>query len=322
MCAWMRNSINPTLMSTIEGQPCMVHTGPFANIAVGQSSIIADRLGLKMFDYHVTDSGFGTDIGFEKFWNVKCRLSGLTPSVSVLTVTIRALKTHGGGPPVVPGRPLAEEYRRENLDLVEKGLPNLMHHLATVKKSGVPVVVCINAFETDTPAEIDLVRRRVEQGGAPCVLSRHWREGGDGALDLADAVLDACREEVNFRYLYPQEMPLRQRVDVIAREVYGAAGVEWTTEAEAKARYLEADPAVSDFATVMVKTHLSLSPDPNLKGVPKDWVLPVHDILVSSGAKFLCPITGAINLMPGTGSDPAFRRIDVDVLPGHVTGVF
>ena len=323
MCAWMRNAINPTLMSTIEGQPCMVHAGPFANIAIGQSSIMGDRLGLKMFDYHVTESGFGADIGFEKFWNVKCRLSGLTPGVSVITVTVRALKMHGGGPAVVPGRSLAEEYRREDLALLEKGLPNLLHHLLTVRKSGVPAVVCINAYETDTLEEINLIRRYVEEAGAPCVLSRHWREGGEGALELADAVIEASREEVDFKFLYPQEAPLRQRVELIAKEVYGASGVEWSAHARAKAKSLEAEPAFADFATVMVKTHLSLSHDPNLKGVPKDWVLPIHDILVATGAKFLCPLAGGtISLMPGTGSDPAFRRIDVDVDTGQVTGLF
>ncbi|MCG9968295.1 formate--tetrahydrofolate ligase [Pelotomaculum terephthalicicum JT] len=322
MCAWMSNSINPTLMSTVEHQPCMVHAGPFANIAVGQSSIIADRIGLKMFDYHVTESGFGADIGFEKFWNVKCRLSGLVPSVSVVTATIRALKMHGGGPRVVPGRPLAEEYRKENLSLLEKGIPNLLHHINTVKKAGIKPVVCINAYGTDTKEEFNMVRRYAEQAGARCALSRHWRAGGEGALELADAVIDACNEEVDFKFLYPREMPLRQRVEAIAREVYGAEGVAWAAEAEAKAKKLEADPVMSDYATVMVKTHLSLSHDPELKGVPKDWVLPVHDILVFAGARFLCPVTGSISLMPGTGSNPAFRRIDVNVNTGKVTGLF
>ncbi|OPY56710.1 MAG: Formate--tetrahydrofolate ligase [Pelotomaculum sp. PtaU1.Bin035] len=322
MCAWMRSAINPTLMCTVEQQPCMVHAGPFANIAVGQSSIIADRIGLKMFDYHVTESGFGVDIGFEKFWNVKCRLSGLTPNVSVITATIRALKMHGGGPGVAPGRALAEEYRTENLELLEKGIPNLLHHLATVIKAGVNPVVCINAFSTDTKDEIAMVRRYVEQSGARCVLSRHWLEGGDGALELADAVIDACNDKVDFKFLYPLEMPLRQRVEIIAREVYGADGVAWTPEAEAKAKMLEADPLMRDYATMMVKTHLSLTHNPELKGVPRGWVLPVHDVLIFAGAKFLCPVTGAISLMPGTGSDPAFRRVDVDVNTGKVTGLF
>lgn len=322
MCAWMRNAINPTLMSTVEQQPCMVHTGPFANIAVGQSSIIADRIGLKMFDYHVTESGFGADIGFEKFWNVKCRLSGLVPSVSVITATIRALKMHGGGPRVVPGRALAEEYRKENLGLLEKGLPNLLHHIGTVKQAGVTPVVCINAFDTDTKDEIAMVRRYAEQAGVRCALSRQWLEGGDGALELADAVIDASNDQVDFNFLYPLKMPLRQRVELIARVVYGADGVAWTPEAEAKARQFESEPAMKDYATMMVKTHLSLTHNPDLKGVPRGWVLPVHDVLVFAGAEFLCPVTGAINLMPGTSSNPAFRKIDVDVDTGKVTGLF
>jgi len=322
MCAWMRNTINPTLCSTVEYQPCMVHAGPFANIAVGQSSIIADRIGLKMFDYHVTESGFGADIGFEKFWNVKCRFSGLTPNVSVITTTIRALKMHGGGPKVVPGRPLPEEYAKENLALLEKGIANLLHHIGIVRKAGINPVVCINAVYTDTKEEIAMVRRYAEQAGARCALSEHWLKGGDGALELADAVIDACNDKVDFKFLYPLEMPLRQRVEIIAKEVYGADGVSWTPEAEAKAKRFESDPAYADFATMMVKTHLSLSHDPNVKGVPKGWVLPVRDILVFAGARFLCPMTGTISLMPGTSSDPAFRRVDVDVNTGKVLGLF
>ncbi|AEG13858.1 Formate--tetrahydrofolate ligase [Desulfofundulus kuznetsovii DSM 6115] len=322
MTAFMRNTINPTLISTVEYQPVLVHAGPFANIAIGQSSIIADRIGLKMFDYHVTESGFAADIGFEKFWNVKCRMSGLVPNVSVIVATIRALKMHGGGPKVVPGRPIPEEYTRENLPLLEKGIENLIHHIGIVKKAGINPVVCINSFYTDTPEEIKLVRRLVEQAGARCAVSEHWLKGGEGALELADAVIDACNDPVDFKFLYPLEMPLRQRVEIIAREVYGADGVVWTPEAEAKAKMIEENPAYRDFATMMVKTHLSLSHDPNLKGVPKGWVLPVRDVLIFAGAKFLCPMTGTISLMPGTSSDPAFRRIDVDVNTGKVIGLF
>jgi len=318
MCAWMRNTINPTLMSTVERQPCMVHAGPFANIAVGQSSIIADRIGLKMFDYHVTESGFAADIGFEKFWNVKCRVSGLTPNVSVLTSTIRALKMHGGGPAVVAGRPLPEEYTKENLALLEKGIVNMTHLIGVIKKSGINPVVCINAFHTDTKDEIAMVRKYAEKAGARCALSEHWLKGGDGALELADAVMDACKDKVDFKFLYPLEMPLRQRVEIIAKEVYGADGVSWTPEAEAKAKRFEADPALKDFNTMMVKTHLSLTYDPTKKGVPKGWILPVRDVLIFAGAKFLCPMTGAISLMPGTSSDPAYRRVDVDVETGKV----
>jgi formate--tetrahydrofolate ligase len=322
MAAWMRNTINPTLCSTAEYQPCMVHAGPFANIAVGQSSIIGDRLGLKMFDYHVTESGFAADIGFEKFWNVKCRCSGLKPNVSVLTTTIRALKMHGGGPRVAPGLPLAEEYTKENLELVGNGLPNLLHHLGIIRRSRINPVVCVNCFQTDTKAELALVRKAVEGAGARCAVSEHWAKGGEGALELADAVLDACQEEVDFRFLYPLEMKLRDRVELIAEEVYGADGVAWTPEAEAKSKSLESDPKYADYATMMVKTHLSLSHDPALKGVPQGWLLPIRDVLVYSGAKFLCPCAGTISLMPGTSSNPGFRRVDVDVKTGKVSGLF
>ncbi|MCD6138780.1 MAG: formate--tetrahydrofolate ligase [Deltaproteobacteria bacterium] len=322
MCAWMRNTINPTLMSTVEYQPCMVHAGPFANIAVGQSSIIADRIGLKMFDYHVTESGFGADMGFEKFWNVKCRYSGLKPHVSVLTTTIRALKMHGGGPRVVAGLPLPEEYTKENLDLLEKGIPNMLHHINIIKSAGINPVVCINSFATDTKDEIAMVKRAAEAAGVRCAVSTHWADGGDGALELADAVRDACEQENDFDFLYPAEMKLRERVEKIARVIYGADGVAWSPEAESKAKMLEADPKFDGYATVMVKTHLSLSHDPAVKGVPKGWMLPIRDVLIYSGAKFLCPCAGAISLMPGTGSNPAFRRIDVDVKTGKVKGLF
>jgi formyltetrahydrofolate synthetase len=322
MTAWMRNTINPTLMCTVEYQPCMVHAGPFANIAVGQSSIIADRIGLKMFDYHITESGFAADIGFEKFWNVKCRFSGLKPHVSVLTTTIRALKMHGGGPKVVAGIPLPEEYTKENLGLLEKGLPNMLHLIGVIRKSGINPVVCINCFHTDTKAEIALVKKAAEAAGARCAVSTHWADGGDGALELADAVKDACEEENEFRFLYPTEMKLRERVNLIAKEVYGADGVSWTPDAEAKAKKLEADSKYDDYATMMVKTHLSLTHDPTLKGVPKGWTLPIRDVLIYSGAKFLCPMAGTISLMPGTSSSPAFRKVDIDVNTGKVTGLF
>jgi formate--tetrahydrofolate ligase len=322
MTAFMRNTINPTLMCTAEYQPCMVHAGPFANIAVGQSSIIADRVGLKLFDYHVTESGFAADIGFEKFWNVKCRYSGLKPHVSVLTTTIRALKMHGGGPKVVAGLPLPDDYTKENLALLEKGIPNMVHLIGVIRKSGINPVVCINAFHTDTKDEIALVRKHAEAAGARCALSEHWLKGGEGALEFADVVMDACNEENQFKFLYPLEMKLRDRVAKVAKEVYGADGVAWTPEAEAKAKMLESDPKYDDYATMMVKTHLSLTHDPARKGVPKGWTLPIRDVLIYSGSKFLCPCAGTISLMPGTSSDPAFRRIDVDVKTGKVMGLF
>jgi formyltetrahydrofolate synthetase len=322
MTAWMRNTINPTLLSTAEYQPCFIHAGPFANIAVGQSSIIADRVGLKLFDYHVTESGFGADIGFEKFWNVKCRYSGLTPHVSVLTTTIRALKMHGGGPKVVAGIALDPAYTKEDLKLLEAGVPNMVHHINTIRKAGINPVVCINCFHTDTKAEIAMVRKYAEEAGARCAVSEHWAKGGEGAIELAEAVKEGCAEKPKFKFLYPIEMKLRERVDKVAKTVYGANGVSWSPEAEAKAKMLEADPKFDDFATMMVKTHLSLTHDPALKGVPKGWTLPVRDVLIYSGAKFLCPVAGTITLMPGTSSDPAFRRVDVDVKTGKVKGLF
>ncbi len=322
MTAWMRNTTNPTLCSTVEYQPLMVHAGPFANIAVGQSSIIGDRVGLKLFDYHVTESGFGADIGFEKFWNVKCRYSGLKPHVSVLTTTIRALKMHGGGPKVVAGIPLPDDYTKEDLGLLEKGIPNMEHHINIIKTSGIKPVVCINRFHTDTDAEIAMVRKVAEAAGARCAVSTHWADGGDGALELADIVKEACEDDNEFKFLYPIEMKIRERVEKVAKVVYGADGVAWAPEAEAKAKAFESDSKYDDYATMMVKTHLSLTHDPSIKGVPKGWTLPIRDVLIYSGAKFLCPCAGTISLMPGTSSDPAFRRVDVDIETGKVRGLF
>ena len=322
MAAFMRNTINPTLMCTAEYNPCLVHAGPFANIAVGQSSIIADRVALKLFDYNITESGFAADIGFEKFWNVKCRYSGLKPHVSVLTATIRALKMHGGGPKVVAGKPLDDAYTKENVGLVEKGCENMVHLIDVIRKAGINPVVCINRFYTDTDEECAAVRRAAEAAGARCAESKHWELGGDGALEFADAVIDACNEENDFKFLYPLEMKLRDRVEMITKEVYGGDGVDWSPEANAKAEMLENDPKYDDYATMMVKSHLSLSHDPTKKGVPKGWRLPIRDVLIYSGAKFLCPCAGTISLMPGTSSNPAFRRIDVETDTGKVTGLF
>lgn len=322
MTAWMRNCINPTLCYSVEHQPVLVHAGPFANIAIGQSSIIGDRLALKLFDYHVTESGFAADIGFEKFWNVKSRLSGLTPNVSVLVATIRALKMHGGGPKVVAGKSLPKEYTEENLQLLKKGCVNLFHHIETIKKSGIVPVVCINQFASDTEAEIKLLRQLCEEQGVRCALSNHWRYGGEGAIELAQAVVDACEEKHELKFLYSLETPLRERVELIAKEVYGADGVDWAPLALEKAKRFESDPKYKDYCTMMVKTHLSLSHDPELKGVPKNWRLPIRDILEYGGAKFLCPMAGTISMMPGTCSNPAYQRIDIDTETGKVTGLF
>jgi formyltetrahydrofolate synthetase len=322
MTAWMVDAINPNLLQTVEGQPVFVHAGPFANIAVGQSSIIADKIGTKLGEYHVTESGFGADIGFEKFWNIKCRMSGLVPNAVVIVATIRALKMHGGGPKVKPGIPLSKEYMTENLELVEKGCENLIAHIETVKKSGVRPVVCINSFYTDTKSEIRFVCKTAEENGALVAVSDHWLKGGDGAIELAEAVVQACSEKNHFKFLYELDAPLRKRIELIAKEVYGADSVTYTDEALEKAKAMEADPDSKTLGTCMVKTHLSLSHDPDIKGRPTDWELPIRDILVYKGAGFIVPVAGAIKLMPGTSSDPAFRRIDVDVNTGKVQGLF
>ena len=322
MTAWMFNTLKPNLLQTLEGQPIFVHAGPFANIAIGQSSIAADMLGIKLSDYHVTESGFGADIGFEKFWNLKCRMSGLQPCCAVIVATVRALKSHGGGPPVPPGKPLDHVYVEENVGMVEKGCANLIHHIETVKKAGVNPVVCINPFSTDTRSEIAEIKRQAEAAGARVAVSYHYSMGGEGALELTDAVIDACEEKSKFKFLYDLSTPLSRRIELIAKEVYGADGVQYFPDAEEKLKKIDKDPELSKLGTCMVKTHLSLSHDPNLKGVPAGWVLPVRDILIYRGAGFVVPVAGAISLMPGTASDPAFRRIDVDLKRRKVVGVF
>ncbi|MEJ2245491.1 MAG: formate--tetrahydrofolate ligase [Acidobacteriota bacterium] len=322
MTAWMLNTINPNLMQSLEGQPVFVHAGPFANIAIGQSSIVADKLALKLSDYHITESGFGADIGFEKFWNLKCRYSALKPHCAVVVATVRALKSHGGGPPVPPGKPLDPVYKEEQVDLVEKGCENLVKHIQNVKKAGINPVVCINSFYTDTKAEIEIIKKNAEAAGARVAVSEHWLKGGDGALEFTDAVVDACNEPNDFKFLYELDLPLSRRIEKIAKEVYGADGVSYTPEAQAQLTRMESDPDISKLGTCMVKTHLSLSHDPNIKGAPKGWILPVRDILTYKGAGFVVPVAGAISLMPGTASDPAYRRIDVDVENRKVTGLF
>ena len=322
MTAIMLKAINPTLMQTIEGQPVLVHAGPFANIAIGQSSIIADRLGLKLSDYHVTESGFGADIGFEKFWNLKCRYSKLNPDAAVVVATIRALKMHGGGPRVAPGKALDEAYTSENVGLVEKGVENLIAHVENVKKSGITPVVCINHFYLDTDKEVEAVRKAAEAAGARVALSKHWEKGGEGAKELANSVIEACEEKSTLKFLYEDEMPQKQRIELIAKEVYGADGVTYSPDAEKKLKRVQDDPALAKMGTCMVKTQLSLSHDPDLKGRPKGWTLPVTDVLVYQGAELIVPVAGGIKLMPGTASDPAFRRIEVETETGKVTGLF
>ena len=322
MTAFLADALNPTLISTIEGQPILVHAGPFANIAIGQSSVIADQIGVRCSDYHVTESGFGSDIGYEKFVDLKCRASGLRPDAVVIVATIRALKMHGGGPTVKPGTKLDDVYTHENLPLVEAGCQNLLAHLDIVRKSGVQPVVCINHFYTDTDEEVKLVRKLSEQAGALTALSKHWQFGGQGALELAEAVEEAVKKPNDFRFFNDNSQPIIDRVKAVAKEVYGAGDVQLLPEAQAKLDLYQNDPEIAKLNVCMVKTHLSLSHDPDVKGRPTGFTLPIRDILLYRGAGFIVPVAGDIKLMPGTGSDPAFRRIDVDVETGRIHGLF
>ncbi len=323
MTVLMRDAIKPNLMQTLEGTPVFVHAGPFANIAHGNSSILADKIGLKLADFVVTESGFGSDMGMEKFFNIKCRYSGLIPSAVVMVTTVRALKMHGGGPKVVAGRPLAPEYTDENLELLAKGLPNLIHHIQIARKFGIPVVVAINKFATDTDAELALIRKAaIEEGGAEdAVVCRHWELGGEGALDLAKAVVKATEKPSNFQFLYPLDWPIKKKIETIAREVYGADGVDYMPEAEAKiGEYTRL--GFDKLPICMAKTHLSLSQDANIKGVPKGFRVQIRDVRASVGAGFIYPLLGTMSTMPGLPTRPAFFDVDLDLETGRVIGLF
>ncbi|MEW5988725.1 MAG: formate--tetrahydrofolate ligase, partial [Chloroflexota bacterium] len=312
MAVLMRDAIMPNLMQTLEDVPAFVHAGPFANIAHGNSSIVADQIALKLADYVVTESGFGADIGMEKFFDIKCRYSGLVPNAVVLVATIRALKMHGGGPKVVAGRDLDKAYTEENLGLLDKGCANLVKHIQTARLFGIPVVVAINRFKYDTPAEIDLVRRQAEAAGAyAAVPTNHWAEGGAGAIALAEAVVDACEQANHFDFLYPLDLPIKDKIRTIATKVYGAAGVDYTPLADQQiAAYEKA--GFGGLPICMAKTHLSLSHDPALKGVPTGFTLPVREVRASVGAGFIYPLCGEMSTMPGLPSKPALLKVDLD----------
>ncbi len=322
MCALLVNALKPTMMQSIEGQPMLVHCGPFANIAIGQNSVVSDRLACALGDYVVTESGFASDMGFEKFWNIKCRCSGLRPDAVVLVATVRALKAHGGAPKVKAGLPLDPVYTAENLELLEKGCDNLLAHIDIIRRSGVQPVVCLNAFHTDTPAERELVRGVAERAGATFAVSDHWLKGGEGALELADAVLRACDEPNGFDYLCSLSEPIKDRIEKQVREVYGGDGVDYEPLALERLAAYQADPETAKLPVCIAKTQYSLSHDPNLLGRPRGWRLPVKDVLVYRGAGLLVPVAGEIKLMPGTSASPAYRRIDVDVETGKVKGLF
>ncbi len=318
----LKDALMPNLMQTIEGQPALVHAGPFANIAHGNSSIIADQIALKVADYVVTESGFGADIGMEKFFDIKCRYSGLIPNAVVLVATVRALKMHGGGPKVSPGAPLDEAYTSENLELLEAGLPNLGFHIKNAIRFGIPVVVCVNGFKDDTDAEMEMVRKYSEEQGAfAAVNSTHWADGGAGAVEFAQAVVDACEQPSDFKFLYPLDWPIKKKIEFICKEFYGADGVTYEPLAEEQiATYEKA--GFGDLPMCMAKTHLSLSHDPLLKGVPTGFTVPVREVRASVGAGFIYPILGKMSTMPGLATHAAFMNIDLDLETGKITGLF
>jgi methylenetetrahydrofolate dehydrogenase (NADP+) / methenyltetrahydrofolate cyclohydrolase / formyltetrahydrofolate synthetase len=318
----MKDAIKPTMMQTLEGTPVFVHAGPFANIAHGNSSIIADRIALKLADFVVTESGFGADIGMEKFFNIKCRYSGLIPNVVVLVATIRALKMHGGGPKVVAGRPLDHAYTNENLELLEAGLGNMVHHIKNAIKFGVPVVVAINRFSADTDAEIALVRKAaIEAGAEDAVPTSHWMDGGEGAVELAQAVVAASDKPSNFKFLYPLEMSIKEKIETICKEIYGADGVDYLPLAEERIA-LYTKLGFDKLPLNMAKTHLSLSHQPELKGVPTGFRVPIRDIRASVGAGFLYPLLGEMRTMPGLPTRPVYFDVDLDLETERVLGLF
>jgi methylenetetrahydrofolate dehydrogenase (NADP+) / methenyltetrahydrofolate cyclohydrolase / formyltetrahydrofolate synthetase len=318
----MKDAIKPNLMQTLEGTPAFVHAGPFANIAHGQSSIIADKIALKLADYVITESGFGADIGMEKFFDIKCRYSGLVPQVVVLVATVRALKMHGGGPKVVAGKPLAPGYTDENLDLLRKGLPNMIQHIENALKYGVNVVVAVNSFANDTPAEVELVRQAaLEAGAMDAVVSRHWMEGGKGATALAEAVVNACEKPSNFQFLYPVDQPIKTKIETICREIYRADGVDYSPEAEAKIEQFT-KLGFGDLPLCMAKTHLSFTDSAAVKGAPRGFRVMIRDIRASVGAGFLYPLLGEMRTMPGLPTRPVFYDVDLDLETGKVVGLF
>ncbi|MBK7897730.1 MAG: formate--tetrahydrofolate ligase [Candidatus Promineifilaceae bacterium] len=321
----MKDAIMPTLMQTLEGTPALIHAGPFANIAHGNSSIVADQIALKLVGpdgYVLTESGFGADIGMEKFFDIKCRYSGLVPNVVVLVATIRALKMHGGGPKVVAGKPLAQAYTEENLELLEKGCVNMVAHIENALRFGIPVVVAVNKFKDDTDNEIALVRKiAIEAGAEDAVMSNHWAEGGKGSVELGKAVMAACEKPSNFKFLYPLEISIKEKIETIAKEIYGADGVEYSEKAEEQiADYNRL--GFDKLPICMAKTHLSLSHDANLKGRPTGFTLPIREIRASVGAGFLYPLVGTMSTMPGLPTRPSFYDVDLDLETGKVVGLF
>jgi formate--tetrahydrofolate ligase len=321
MTVLMKEALRPTLLQTLENTPAIVHAGPFANIAHGNSSILADQFGIKCGEYLLTESGFGADIGAEKFFNIKCRYSGMRPDAAVLVATVRALKSHSGHYQIVAGKPLSPALLEKNVADVELGAANLIKHIENVRKHGVTPIVAINAFDTDHPEEIAAIQRiAVEAGALGAAVSRHWAEGGKGAAQLAEMVISACATPNEFRFLYELEQSIKAKIEIIAKEIYGAASVRYEQTAERQIRDYEA-AGFGNLPICMAKTHLSLSHDPTLKGAPSGFTLPIREVRASVGAGFIYPLCGEMRTMPGLSEHPAAEQVDIDA-EGNIVGLF
>jgi formate--tetrahydrofolate ligase len=321
MTVLMKEAIKPNLFQTLENTPALVHAGPFANIAHGNSSILADLIGIKTADYLVTEAGFGADIGAEKFFNIKCRYSGLRPDAAVLVATVRAMKLHTGKHRVVPGRPLPDAMLKENPEEVYEGAANLRKQIQNIRAHGVSPVVCVNHFTSDFDSEVEAIRRVAAEEGARCAVSTHWAEGGAGAIELAKAVIEAAEEPTDFNFLYELDQPIKAKIEKIATTIYGAAGVSYEAEAERQIRQYES-AGYGGLPICMAKTHLSLSHDPNLKGAPTGFTVPIREVRASVGAGFIYPLLGQMRTMPGLSSSPAAEKVDIDFETGQVVGLF
>ncbi len=322
MTVLLKDAIKPNLLQTIEHTPCFVHAGPFANIAHGNSSVLADQVAIKLGDFVVTESGFGADCGAEKFMNIKCRNSGLKPDAVVIVATVRALKMHGGGFEFVPGKGVDRDLmEKENIEAVSKGCENLEKMIENMKLFGVPVVVALNHFESDTDKEMDVIREKaLEAGAEDAVLSKVWLEGGRGGIELAEAVAKAAEKPSEFKFLYPLDWPIKKKIETIAKEIYGADGVDYSQEANKKID-IYTKQGFDKLPICMAKTHLSLSHDPDLKGRPTGFTVPIRDVRASVGAGFLYPLLGQMRTMPGLPKEPAGNKVDIDE-NGNIVGLF
>jgi formate--tetrahydrofolate ligase len=321
MAVLLRDALLPNLVQTLEGTPAFVHTGPFGNIAHGNCSVVSDAIALRCADFVVTEAGFGSDLGAEKFFNIKCRVSGFKPDAAVVVATLRALKLHGGGGVAKAGAPLPSGLTGPNQEALSKGFANLEQHIANVKAHGIPVVVAVNAFKDDPRAELDWVRNRsMEVGAADAAVSTHWADGGQGALDLADAVVKACRQPAQFAHLYELSWPLRKKIETIATKMYGAAGVSFAQEAERQLDMAEA-LGFGELPVCMAKTPLSLSHDPALKGRPTGFTVPIKELRILAGAGFVTAVCSGMQLMPGLPKKPAGERITLDPVHGEIVGL-